>query len=180
MTSDDDMIGSSVGSSRLLAYLQLFRAPNVFTAMADVAMGFLFVHQRPWPVEPLLCLLAASSLLYTAGMVLNDVYDVEVDTRERPTRPIPSGRISLGWARFLGYEFLVFGIVLGWCAGYLTSDAPFAWRSGVVATALAVCVVLYDAVLKKTAAGPIAMGACRFLNVLLGMFPDSALAADLG
>ena len=65
--TNDDMTGPSLGSSRLLAYLQLFRAPNVFTAMADVAMGFLFVYQRPWPVEPLLCLLAASSLLYTAG-----------------------------------------------------------------------------------------------------------------
>ena len=28
-------------------------------------------------------------------MVLNDVFDAEVDARERPERPIPSGRVSL-------------------------------------------------------------------------------------
>ena len=31
-------------SGTLLDYLRLFRFANVFTAMADVTMGFLFVH----------------------------------------------------------------------------------------------------------------------------------------
>ena len=30
------------------AYLELVRLPNVFTAMADVAMGFLFVAVADW------------------------------------------------------------------------------------------------------------------------------------
>ena len=38
-----------------------------------------------------------------------------------------------------------------------------------IATLLAVIVVLYDAVLKRTFVGPLAMGSCRLLNVLLGM-----------
>lgn len=38
-----------------------------------------------------------------------------------------------------------------------------------MATALAVAVLLYDAILKKTPLGPFAMGLCRTLNVLLGM-----------
>ena len=38
-----------------------------------------------------------------------------------------------------------------------------------MATCLAVCVLLYDAVLKNTLVAPIVMGACRFFNVLLGM-----------
>jgi hypothetical protein len=39
-------------------YLRLFRLPNVFTAMADVTMGFLFVQMRlhPWPVYAVLVL----------------------------------------------------------------------------------------------------------------------------
>jgi len=43
------------------------------------------------------------------------------------------------------------------------------WRSGVFSLLLAISVVAYDRILKKTPLGPIAMGACRFFNVLLGM-----------
>jgi 4-hydroxybenzoate polyprenyltransferase len=170
MDDTDARPGSPPHGGRLLAYLQLFRAPNVFTAVADVTMGFLFVQQSLENYPPFLLLMLASSFLYVAGMVLNDVYDFDRDSAERPERPLPSGRISLAWARWLGYELLVVGVILGWCAGWL-GDAPqqFPWRAGATATLLAVCVVLYDAVLTQTAVAPRVMGACRFLNVLLGM-----------
>lgn len=156
--------------SQLLAYLKLFRIPNVFTAVADVAMGFFFVHGNVEPASGLLCLIATSCFLYTAGMVLNDVYDYDIDVKERPTRPLPSGQISLGRARLLGYGMLLLGVTLGGLAGYVApaSSEP-AWRSGVVALLLASCVIAYDAILKRTLLGPFAMGACRFFNVLLGM-----------
>jgi 4-hydroxybenzoate polyprenyltransferase len=155
--------------SRLLDYLRLMRISNIFTAAADVAMGFLLVHATLQPLGVFALLVAASGLLYTAGMVLNDVFDVETDRRERPERPIPAGRISLATARCLGWALLIAGLLCGWSAGYLPQAAGVAWRSGAVATALAVCVVLYDAWLKRTPLGPIAMGACRLLNVLLGI-----------
>lgn len=158
------------GSSRLLAYLKLFRIPNVFTAIADVAMGFFFVASSVHPVSCLFSLIAASCLLYTAGMILNDVYDFEIDAKERPSRPLPSGQISLGHARTLGYGMLATGVLLGLGAGYIGPlPAGPAWRSGAVAVCLAACVVAYDAILKRTVLGPFAMGACRFFNVLLGM-----------
>ncbi len=147
------------------AYLQLLRLPNVFTAMADILLGFLFTHAslEPWPEFALL--LCASSLMYLAGMVLNDYFDQDQDARERPFRPIPSGRISARTARSLGWAMVLAGAGLGWAVTGLTGTP----RPGVVATLLAVAVVAYDAVLKKTPAGPLAMGACRMLNVLLGM-----------
>lgn len=156
-----------------LPYLRLMRLPNVFTAMADIAMGFLFVHDvktisTDWPV--LAVLLGASSLLYTAGMVLNDVYDLEVDRQERPFRPLPSGQVPLGFAIRLGYALLIGGVLLGAVAGWLP-DAKQAspWRSGIVATVLAIAVIAYDGWLKNTPLGPLGMGLCRLLNVLLGM-----------
>lgn len=147
---------------RVLAYLQLFRLPNVFTAVADVVMGFLFVQLvgGPYPISTLLLLVASSCLLYTAGMVLNDVFDFEVDAKERPHRPLPSGRINLPWARKLGQSMLAAGVVLAWFA------SP---TSGMVALLLAVAIYAYDGLLKKTPVAPIVMGSCRFLNVLLGM-----------
>jgi 4-hydroxybenzoate polyprenyltransferase len=165
-------------SSRLLAWLQLFRAPNVFTAVADVAMGYFFVAGAASPPAPLALLIAASCLLYTAGMVLNDVYDFEIDSKERAFRPLPSGRISLATARRLGYAMLLCGVAAGWAAGFSSGEADLPWRSGVVATILAGCVVLYDSAAKRTLAGPLAMGACRFLNVLLGMSAAPKVLAD--
>jgi 4-hydroxybenzoate polyprenyltransferase len=98
------------------------------------------------------------------------VYDVEEDRLFRPDRPLPSGRIPLGRAQKIGYGLLVIGLVAGWLAGYvLPQEGVPTWRSGAIVTGLAACVWLYDAMLKATPAGPILMGACRLLNVLLGM-----------
>jgi 4-hydroxybenzoate polyprenyltransferase len=154
--------------SRLLAYVRLMRLPNVFTALADVAMGYLFTHDPDEGTATLvgaIPLLLASALMYSAGMVLNDVFDVEVDRAERPERPLPSGRVPVRRARWMGFEMLAFGAI----AGASVSLWSHNWRPAAVSLALAVLIVLYDGVLKKIPLGPLAMGGCRFLNVLLGM-----------
>ena len=158
--------------STFRSYLQLMRLPAVFTAMADVTMGFLFVQSggtewKPTPSDfaTLATLVVASSLLYLAGMVLNDVFDVELDRRQRPERPIPSGRIPLEAARRLGWRLLTLGVAVAAGAMFFTGSL----LPGVVAAILATVVLLYDAWLKRTPLGPAAMGACRMLNVLLGM-----------
>jgi 4-hydroxybenzoate polyprenyltransferase len=157
----------------LLSYLRLLRIPNVFTALADVLMGYAVVRQEFTPLEPLAVLLVASACLYLAGMVLNDVFDVEEDRRERPQRPIPSGQIPLGVARMLGFALLAIGLIAGGLAGYVPHGdekfvAAYPWRSAAVAGLIALCVLLYDGGVKRTIIGPIFMGLCRFFNVLLG------------
>ncbi len=154
-----------VRNSKLLTYFELLRLPNVFTALADVMMGFVVTQGMLEPRLVFVILAASSAFLYTAGMVLNDVYDIDQDAQERPSRPLPSGRISWGLARAIGWELLLVGAAFGWTASYLTGSL----RPAGVATLLAVCVVLYNRVLKTTVLGPPTMGACRGLNVLLGM-----------
>jgi 4-hydroxybenzoate polyprenyltransferase len=146
--------------NRLLAYSQLLRLPNVFTAMADIFMGFLIAHGSLRPALNFGLLLASSSALYLAGMVLNDAFDFAVDLVERPGRPLPSGRIARRTAFQLGFTLLVAGVGFGWCAGR---------TSGTVASVLAACVLAYDAGVKASFLGPMVMGTCRALNVLLGM-----------
>lgn len=156
-----------------LAYLRLFRAPAVFTALADILLGFLFTHRDFTPLGELAALLVASAAIYTAGMVLNDVYDVEIDREERPHRPLPSGQIPLDRARWLGYGLLVLGLVASGVASWLAMD----YRPTATAAALSFLVVLYDRWLKHMFVGSVAMGSCRALNVLLGM---STSALTLG
>jgi 4-hydroxybenzoate polyprenyltransferase len=166
----------------LRGYLQLLRLPNIFMAMADVMMGFLLTH-RLSPLGAGLgasalltglahrygivlgLLLVSSAALYAAGVILNDVFDYDDDLRERPERPLPSGRVALRRAQRLGWQCLMSGLTFGWLATVVTHN----YRSGLVATLLAVLIVLYDTALRRTPLGPLAMGGCRMLNVLLGM-----------
>ena len=155
-------------AERFRAYLQLMRLPAVFTAIADVLMGGWFVYRgefadMPWAALAVLCVVSAS--LYLSGMVLNDLFDRKKDARERPHRPIPSGRVSPGAAQMLGAELMLLGVGMGWFATYLTGNPMSGW----IAVLLAAAIIAYDGLLKNTMLGPLAMGSCRFLNVLLGM-----------
>jgi len=154
----------------VLPWLRLMRLPNVFTAIADVAMGYLFVQREVTDGLVLGCLIAASAALYTAGIVFNDVFDHNIDAKERPFRPIPSGQISLTSAASLASILMIVGLLLGWITDVLPrSQGEISWRSGFVASILALMILTYDGLVKNTGAGPLVMGACRFLNVLLGM-----------
>ena len=144
----------------LKPYLQLVRLPNVCTAAADSRAGWLVVRgsfDEPRRWAPLL---AASMAIYAAGIALNDVFDAEIDRVERPGRPLPSGAISRRFAAVLGGVLLATGPGLAALSGSATSLG--------VAGLLAACVLAYDAGIKRTVVGPIVMGACRGLNVLLG------------
>ena len=154
------------GESQPLAWWQLLRAGNVFTAISNVIAGYLITQQSWQPIGPLLLMVLSSALLYEAGMVLNDVFDAELDAKERPERPIPSGRISRRLAAVVGWTLLVLGIVTGGLASVLVGNV----MAVCVSLALAACIVGYDAGLKSTFLGPWVMGSCRMLNVLLGAF----------
>jgi 4-hydroxybenzoate polyprenyltransferase len=149
----------TAGSQHARAYLQLVRLPAVFTAMADIVLGFVLAHRVLSPVSEFLALLGTSTGLYLAGMVFNDFFDRALDAKERPNRPIPSGRVSPRAAFALGATLLAAGLGCAWAAGGL---------SIAIAVTLAALILAYDGFLKRTVSGPIAMGGCRMLNVLLG------------
>lgn len=153
---------------RLKPYLQLVRLPNVFTAGADSLAGWLLVRGTFDEPEHWLPLVVASMSIYAAGIALNDVFDLELDRTERPGRPLPSGAVSRRFAMGLAILLLVLSLVLAALSGSRASLA--------VAGLLVACVVAYDVGLRQTALGPVAMGACRGFNVLLGM----SQSADFG
>jgi 4-hydroxybenzoate polyprenyltransferase len=156
--------------SRLFPYAQLVRLPNVFTACADICLGgFVALASGTMPIPWLrwLLLVLASACLYMGGMAWNDIFDLEQDRRERPFRPLPSGRITSRAAIRLGAGLLTTGLVLAGATGWQgeeLSRTPF-----FLASALVAAILLYDAWLKRTWLGPLAMGSCRFLNVHLGL-----------
>src|SRR5262249_55491017 len=97
--------------TRARDYAQLVRLPNVFTALADVGLAALVSGALPSAWAAVLLIAAASACLYCGGMVWNDYFDAEQDRRERPFRPIPSGRVTRREAAGLGALLLLGGLV---------------------------------------------------------------------
>ncbi len=145
--------------AKILDYLRLLRLPTVFTAMADIVLGFLLTRESLQPLLYFGMLLLASSCLYLSGMIFNDVFDWQIDLQQRPTRPIPSGRISVSSAVWLGLLLVLAGL------GAANIVGP---NSLTVAGVLVLAIFAYNGFFKKTSMGPVAMGGCRFLNVMLG------------
>jgi hypothetical protein len=165
--------------STLRDYAQLVRLPNLPSALADICLGALASRALPEHAAPFVLLLGASGCLYSAGMVWNDFFDREQDRRERPFRPLPSGRITLVQARRLGTVLPVVGVFLALVGGW-RPEGGFSFLPGVLALFLVGTILLYDAWLKRTWAGPLAMGSCRFLNVLLGVSVCGSLIWPMG
>ncbi len=141
--------------------LELVRIPGVFTAQADIMAGFLIAGGGIKQISCAGCLLLASSFLYSAGMALNDYFDYRIDLKERPKRPIPSGRIKRQEALCLGVFLLVAGIF----SAYFVRPASF-----IISLILAAFILSYNMGLKKHPwIGPVNMGGCRYLNLLLGL-----------
>jgi len=146
------------------------RLPNVFTAFADIAMAAcvglaVLPEVTSTYIQTIVLLALASGGLYLAGMVWNDVFDLAEDLRDRPFRPLPSGRIFLRTAALLASALTLAGVGFAVVAG-----------AAAIGVGLAGMVLLYDAWLKRTPFGPVGMAACRFLNVLMGL---SAIPPEL-
>jgi 4-hydroxybenzoate polyprenyltransferase len=147
----------------LKGYLRLMRPANLPTAVADILAGAALsgVLANSFPDYNLFFLVFASIFLYAGGVVLNDVFDFEIDKIERPERPISSGLIPKKSAATFGVVLLAKGVFLAFLVNQL---------SGFVALTLAIAIVLYDAFAKNHEFfGPLNMGLCRALNLILGM-----------
>lgn len=157
---------------KLRQYLLLVRLPNVFTTPSNILVGYLATTP---PAEAngfhLAALMVSSGLLYIAGIVLNDYFDVEVDRRERPSRPLASGSISKERAMSIAL------IALAAANAIALAVSP---ASLAVSAALTAAIIAYDYRLKRSPAGPFAMGSTRFLNVILGASPALSAAVASG
>ncbi|MFJ9667970.1 SCO3242 family prenyltransferase [Streptomyces sp. NPDC101219] len=158
-----------MGPGRLGAWAELLRLPALFTVPGDALAGAAAAGARPG-VRTLLAI-GSSVCLYEAGMALNDWADREEDARERPHRPIPSGRIRPAAALTAAGALTGAGLALAAGAGR---------PALAVAAPLAATVWAYDLALKHTPAGPAAMAAARGLDLLLGASVTGSAEVDGG
>lgn len=149
-------------------WLALTRASNLPTVWSNVLAGAGIGHvigRTPSPpghpfTLPIVGVLIGTSLLYLAGMMLNDVCDYRVDRFERPDRPLPSGRVDRRSAAVATIIAMAAGIGASIAAG---------WRAAVLAMALAGAIAAYDLLHKRHAWAAALMGLCRGLVYLMAV-----------
>lgn len=147
----------------LRSYLELARLSNGPTVISNVLVGTAIALQgtnttiADFPWISIALVTTAMLLFYVGGMAMNDVVDVEIDWRERPNRPIPSGRIPFTAAR----RFVVLCFILA-----LALLVVCGLAAAVFGVALLAAITLYNLFHKRHAPSVILMGLCRGLVYL--------------
>jgi len=152
---------------KIKGFLQLMRPANIVTSVSDVLAGiaisgFLInANFSSDDIFPAILLCISTIGLYGGGVVFNDVFDAALDKIERPERPIPKGTVTITEAAILGSALLLAGII----------TAAFVSKlSCLLAVSIAIAALIYNKWSKHHVwAGPLNMGLCRGLNLLLGI-----------
>ena len=151
-----------MNSSNFKNYLLLIRLPNLFTLPSNIILGFVLVSTFTMTITSviqILMLVTISILLYCVGLVLNDLFDYEVDKKERPNRPLASGKVTKKVAIILVTILAAVSLILS----LLVSVTTFS-----ISVLLLVIIFGYDKYLKNTLAGPFTIAAARVTNIILG------------
>jgi len=164
---------------KLSTALKLGRVSNLPTVTSNVlaAIALAGTHARPSTIA-LACF--AMSLMYVAGMFLNDAFDRDHDRQNRPERPIPSGEVAAAVVFDAGFALLLGGIALVAVTALLGGAG---WKPVLSAIALGSMIVFYDAYHKENALAPLVMGLCRagvYTTAALLVRPDLCDAVLLG
>ncbi len=161
--------------------ISLGRISNLPTVWTNVVAA-TYLSAAPLTPGTLVLCCVAMSLMYTGGMYLNDAFDRKIDARQRPERPIPSGRVSASTVFTAGFAQLgVATLLLAWLGA--NGAHPFTWRTLWAALALAGVIVLYDVYHKHNPLSPLLMGLCRvgvYVGVAVALTGASGKAVLLG
>lgn len=155
-------------SKKLYQYLKMLHGFNSVSMGLAVVMGYIITlisHQLVLDVGTLLAATFSAVFITSAGFVINDIEDIEIDRINRPDRPLAAGDISTRTAWWTYHLFNVLGMVLAFLVNPIT---------GVLALVMVVVLYAYSRYLKR-----------RFLvgHATVGMLgalvlPFGAIAAD--
>ncbi|HUT39445.1 MAG TPA: geranylgeranylglycerol-phosphate geranylgeranyltransferase [Methanoregula sp.] len=95
---------------RLAGFFKLTRPTNSVVAGLAAIVAYLIATGTIIPET--LFLFAIVALITSAGNVINDFFDAEIDAINRPDRPIPSGAVRRGAARGFAVMLFLAGILL--------------------------------------------------------------------
>jgi 4-hydroxybenzoate polyprenyltransferase len=138
--------------------LRLGRVSNLPTVTSNVLAAIALAGGVAPSGFAVVAICIAMSVMYVAGMFLNDAFDRDIDARERPERPIPAGEVTADTVFATGFAMLAAGIALIGAVAFTEATGS---RPLVLAIVLGALIVIYDAYHKQNPLSPIVMGLCR-------------------
>ncbi len=132
---------------KIKAIVSIMRPSNVVFGSITTTISVLTVNELlrvdldvSLPTHLLAVFLVLSYFTYfsiaTAGNIVNDIFDIEVDKVNRPDRPLPSGRLTVNEAKALTIIFWATGVTLAFLTNIL---------GGIIAIAFSIVGLLYAA-----------------------------------
>ncbi|MHA1110059.1 MAG: geranylgeranylglycerol-phosphate geranylgeranyltransferase [Promethearchaeota archaeon] len=115
-------------SNHFIAYFQIIRPLNCFFGSLTIIIGMLNANvgsnffTTPNSILTLIGGLCVYILTAAASNVINDVFDIEIDTINRPNRPIPSGKIRKKNAIIYASLLMGLGLIISIPLGLLTPN----------------------------------------------------------
>ncbi|MBN2072100.1 MAG: geranylgeranylglycerol-phosphate geranylgeranyltransferase [Candidatus Krumholzibacteriota bacterium] len=153
---------------RFLKIILIIRPHNVAAAVLCVSAGFVLASSTG---DIPIALLTAVALVTAAGNVINDYYDLDIDSINKPRRAIPSGSVSASQAR------VIYIILLAAAAALLMLLDPVA-RVWIIAWI--VTLHIYSAFLKRMyLSGNLAVSLVTGSGFLLGSYSGGSMAAGV-
>ena len=95
---------------KLTAIIHITRPVNFFITVASVFVAALISSPEKIPILNVLLAALSAGFTASAGNIINDIFDIEIDKINRPTRPLPSGILTINEAYIL---FLICFVISG-------------------------------------------------------------------
>lgn len=149
--------------------LKLGRVSNLPTVWTNVLAGTAFATLHP-SASTIIPTGIACSLLYVAGMFLNDAFDRKWDAEHRPERPIPAGEVAAPAVFRAGFGMMAAALII-------LAIVPAGIAALLAGLALSGCIVLYDVSHKKNPLAPVVMALCRVAVYATASFAAAEKAA---
>ena len=122
-------------------YVILLRPSNFLITVASVFVSCILAGGGSADVPAMIMASCAAGLIGAGGMVVNDIFDIEIDRINKPTRPLPSSAVSPASAALFYAALTSVGLLLNL---FLHSNAE------IIAVAAVMFIFLYSYRLKKT------------------------------
>lgn len=98
--------------SEFLAALSLIRVVNVLITFCSVIVAFILCRPDFTISKDYLIAAIAASLSVAAGNIINDIFDKDADSINKPGKALPSNKISLTEAVIFYFVFLLASVLL--------------------------------------------------------------------
>lgn len=100
--------------NKIKAFLNLTRPINFAITFFTSVVAVFICSVDNFPMKIAILAGLSSGFTASAGNIINDIFDIEIDKVNRPDRQIPSGKITYKEAFVLYFIILLLSLILSW------------------------------------------------------------------